>query len=227
MAMMQNKLVSCVMPTRGREEIGKKAIYYFLAQTYPNKELVILDDLEESTFDKGPNLSWITYAVSTSQLIPNKRNTVNAIAKGEIICHFDSDDWSDPRRLESQMHLMQETDKEVIGFHSMLMADEKEGLGFRFNGPKPLDRYCLGTSLLYTKTFWQKHPFDESKAIASDVAFIDAAYSAKELATADAGSLMVARIHEGNTSKKRRDNCTNYQPIHWSELPEGFRNQAA
>jgi hypothetical protein len=46
--------VSCVMPTADRRRWVSSAIDYFLAQDYPNRELVILDDGEDRVSDLVP-----------------------------------------------------------------------------------------------------------------------------------------------------------------------------
>ena len=45
-------LVSCIMPTADRRRFVPRAVHQFLAQDYPNKELVILDD-DTSNFGGG------------------------------------------------------------------------------------------------------------------------------------------------------------------------------
>lgn len=222
--MMPNEpLISCVMPTRGRQEMVRWALHSFYSQTYENKELMILDDEQEPSFVRFGLNEDMRYSRLSERSIPKKRNIINALAQGEIICHFDSDDWSDPNRLRSQLHLLQESEKAVTGFHSILMLDEKEEKAFKFTSPAPLLRYALGTSLMYRRDYWLKHRFDETKPIASDVDFVEAAYRAGELTSADGGQLMVATIHDGNSSKKRRDNNHNYSAVDWFRLPEAFR----
>ena len=51
MSTLSQPLVSCVMPTADRRRFVPQAIGYFLAQDYPNRELVIVDDGKESVED--------------------------------------------------------------------------------------------------------------------------------------------------------------------------------
>ena len=44
-------LVSCVMPTRDRRTFARQAIWYFLRQDYPSKELIVLDDGDDAIED--------------------------------------------------------------------------------------------------------------------------------------------------------------------------------
>ncbi len=48
-------LISCILPTANRRRFVPQAIRLFLAQDYPNKELVILDDGAESAADLVPD----------------------------------------------------------------------------------------------------------------------------------------------------------------------------
>ncbi|MBP3960494.1 glycosyltransferase [Gemmata sp. G18] len=46
-----DELVSCIMPTRNRRVRSARALHNFLAQDYPNKELVVIDDGTDSVAD--------------------------------------------------------------------------------------------------------------------------------------------------------------------------------
>jgi glycosyltransferase involved in cell wall biosynthesis len=65
-------LVSCIMPTANRRAFVPRAIQYFLRQDYPEKELVILDDGEDSVADLIPADPRIRYLRET------RRRTIGA-----------------------------------------------------------------------------------------------------------------------------------------------------
>ena len=46
-------LVSCIMPTRGRPAFAQRAIDCFLRQTWEEKELIVVDDLDNRSFFEG------------------------------------------------------------------------------------------------------------------------------------------------------------------------------
>jgi glycosyltransferase involved in cell wall biosynthesis len=48
-------LVSCIMPTFNRRPFVPQAIRYFLAQDYPEKEFIIVDDGADSVADLVPD----------------------------------------------------------------------------------------------------------------------------------------------------------------------------
>ena len=54
MATAEQPLVSCIMPTADRRRFVPLAIQNFLQQDYPNRELVILDDGQDSVADLAP-----------------------------------------------------------------------------------------------------------------------------------------------------------------------------
>jgi hypothetical protein len=61
--------------------------------------------------------------------------------------------------------------------------------------------YALGTSLCYRRDWWERNRFP-SLQVGEDNHFVAAARDAGQLVAADAGELMYARIHPGNTSPK-------------------------
>jgi glycosyltransferase involved in cell wall biosynthesis len=69
-----------------------QAIRYFLAQDYPNKELIILDDGVDPVDDLVPNDDGIRYIrLPNKMILGEKRNRAAAEARGEIIVHWDED----------------------------------------------------------------------------------------------------------------------------------------
>src|SRR5678816_1480647 len=115
-----NQRVSAIMPTRGRREFAEKAVVSFLSQTYQNKELIIFDDADDPSFDlkKWPN--GIHYYRTTQRFtVGAKRNICCELANGELIVHWDSDDWSRSGRIELQVQLLEESGLSVVGFKSL------------------------------------------------------------------------------------------------------------
>lgn len=212
-------MVSAVMPTKGRPQLAARALECFLSQTYEPKELVILDDEQDRSFSDGVEHPQVRYVLESLLLnIPQKRNAVNALAKGEVIVHFDSDDFSMPTRITDQVARMELSDKAVTGYHSILFHVEHSGQARKYVGS--IDK-AVGTSLCYRKSWWEAHPFDEAWPTGSDYHFVKVAYQAGQLISVDGGSMIVARIHDDNTSKKN-ENGLAYKPVDRSSIPEVF-----
>lgn len=188
---MTSSLVSCVMPTWNRRSFIPAAIDCFLRQTYEPRELVILDDGEEPIEDLIPKDERIRYFFEDRRRITgDKRNRVNELALGEIICHWDDDDWSAADRIAFQVGMLQKTGKPVTGFSDLLFWDLAENCAKRFRSS--VAGYVCGTTFCYTKEFWQMRKF-RPRHSSSDNDYVYPIL-ARVAASKDARH-MVARIH--------------------------------
>lgn len=99
--------ISCLMVTANRARLTKRSVACFLAQTWPNRELVIVDDGEE---DYAPVLADIPpdrlihhrLVKDPGKTLGDLRNLSLDIARGELMSHWDDDDWFHPERLARQ-----------------------------------------------------------------------------------------------------------------------------
>lgn len=216
-------LVSCVLPTKDRASYIGQAIRCFQAQTYPNKELVIADNGDDHTEKLIPsNDPTVRYVrVFGTRTTGEMRNLCGMYSKGEILCHFDSDDWSAPTRVADQVTRLG-TFGVVTGYHSMFFYDVRDGHCYHWHGSVASIRYALGTSLCYRKEWWIKHPF-QSVRIGEDVRFFQRAYreAHRLVQTAPAGALMVARVHDHQTCRKSLSRRS-YQRVDRKVLPTAF-----
>ena len=111
-AEVQNPRISVVLPTLNRYELLPKAIDSILSQTYPDFELIVINDGSTDLTDKILN----KYAKFDKRvkIITHKKNkgfaaSVNEgidLAQGEYIARLDDDDKSLPQRLEKQLKYM-------------------------------------------------------------------------------------------------------------------------
>lgn len=96
-------LVSCIMPTGDRRPFVRLALEHFARQDYPRKELIVVDDGADSVGDVLEGKPGVTYVrLPRRTSIGAKRNLACARARGEIIAHWDDDDWYAPTRLRYQ-----------------------------------------------------------------------------------------------------------------------------
>lgn len=214
-------LVSAVCVTADRREFFRAAVDCFLAQDYPHKELVVVDDGQDRVADLCQGISNCRYIAleGKKRKIGVKRNLGAEAATGEIVCHWDDDDWFAPSRIRDQVERMLASDKAVTGYHSMLFWDGEQA--FRYKG---IFDYSLGSALCYRKDFWQRHAFiAEDHRRWEDNVFVQDARNEQQIVCVDAGPLMVARIHAGNTCpKKPRENPRQWELVERSEIPEAF-----
>jgi glycosyltransferase involved in cell wall biosynthesis len=195
-------LVSCIMPTFNRREFVPRAIEFFLRQDYPEKELIILDDGEDSIADLIPEDPHVHYFRETIRKdVGAKRNWLCEQAQGEIIIHWDDDDWSAPHRITLQVKAISHGEADICGLNRMLFlaADTLAAWEYVYAGNGA--RWLGGSSLCYTKDFWQRNRFSEIN-VGEDNRFVSADRKAR-IAVMPDNSFLVALIHGSNTSPKR------------------------
>ena len=101
---VQKTKVSIIVPTRNRSHLLPKLIENFTKQTWKNKELLILDDTPQGEQAikqlqaKHPHLH--IWHSEEPKSIGAKRNQLIKNASGELIAHFDDDDFYAPTFIE-------------------------------------------------------------------------------------------------------------------------------
>ena len=190
--------MTCLCLTRNRRTWLPKAIACFQSQTHRNAELLILADGEDVR-DLVPDDARIRLIHLEGPIgIGDKRNFGCLRAAGGAIAHWDDDDHSAPERLADQLRRLAESGKSVTGYRSMRFTD-----GERWWMYAGAVNYALGTSLFYRTEWWRSNRF-ASVQVGEDNQFVANASAQRELVTADAGSLMYATIHPGNTSPRNK-----------------------
>lgn len=221
------KLVSAIMPTRGRPQMARQALECFLAQKYPKKELVILDDEDEPSFENQWDFPLsVKYARTDRAMnIPQKRNECCRLAQGEIIMHQDSDDWSAAGRMQDQVTRLNQSGLSITGYRSIFFYQMETGLAFRYE--HPFMEYVIGTTMMYLRPWQEKYPFPENLAIGEDHHIAMIARQLGQSIATHAGGLMVARVHGGNTSTKDLNTGDSFTPVPVVQLPQGFLKEIA
>lgn len=193
-------MVSCIMPTAGRRKFVPGAIHNFLKQDYPRRELIVVDDGEEPVADLIPIADNIRYIRLNQKFsVGNKRNMACEAATGEIIVHWDDDDWMAPQWVRSQVDTLLATQADVCGLNQIFFISPEQRKAWRYiyDGGKP---WVYGGTMAYTKSFWRRNRFLDMN-VGEDNAFVWGK-EPKILATHDGYSCYVAIIHSGNTSPK-------------------------
>lgn len=217
MNMNSAPFASAVMPTANRPAFVSMAIACFQAQTYEPRELLILDD-GDSIRGLVPDDPRIRYFHDPTPLVlGEKQNLGCELARGEIICHWDDDDWCAPDRLETQVRDLARSGKSVTGFHSILYFDVVDRRAWHYRGP--LDD-AVGCSLCYRKSFWATDRFPPISA-GQDSYLLLQASKRDELWCRPGVDLMVARRHSSNVSMFP---CwqSYYEEVSVDSLPRAF-----
>src|SRR5262249_42175066 len=152
--------VSSITQKYNRRQFVPQAIKYFLRQDYPHKELIILDDGTDKISDLVPDLPEIQYTALPSKLrLGEKRNLAVEASRGEIILHWDDDDWMHPCRISYQVEQMLRASADVSGISKVLFYDVRTGQLWLYEYPDQQQAWLCGGSLCYQKTFWAKKKF--------------------------------------------------------------------
>jgi O-antigen biosynthesis protein len=195
--------ISCIMPTADRGAFIPQSVSYFLNQTYPNKELIIVDDGNhpvKNIIPRHPDIRY--YFHPGKKTIGEKRNLACQEATGKFIQHWDDDDWIASAWLSSQYEKMMEHNADVSGMKNLRFFDpvDKKAWLFRFSNPrKP---WVCGATLFYTKSLWERNAFPHISQ-GEDDRFIWSAVR-KNVISHDQIHLYAARIHSKNTIDRNR-----------------------
>jgi len=196
-------LVSCVMPTTSsRRDFVRQSVKYFQRQDYPNTELLIVTDGSETLGDLCPSHdSRIRYVhLPEQRTLGAKRNACIEHAYGDLIMHWDDDDWFASNRISYQVQCLMNSRADVCGLRRMLFYAPAGDRLWLYSYPEAERSWLAGGSLLYTRDFWQRSPFPDVQ-VASDTTFIWNHDLHNSVALPD-HEFYVAIIHARNTSPK-------------------------
>jgi hypothetical protein len=194
-------LVSCIMPTYNRRKFIPYAIEYFLRQDYQTKELIIIDDGNDVVEDLVPTHELISYYRLDKKItLGAKLNLACSYAKGNIIAHWDDDDWYMDTRLSYQADAL-DNNIEVCGINDLFYYDLHNEKGYRYIYPQNQKKWLLGSSLCYTKQLWNKNKFADIN-VGMDGLFVWATPPAQVKVLGNS-AMSVHMIHENNVSPKK------------------------
>ena len=126
---MDIPLISVITPIYNSEKFLEAAIASVQNQTYPNWELILIDDastdksekIAKEFFSEDPRIIYEKLPINQGPAV--SRNRGIELARGEYIAFLDSDDFWAPDKLEIQLEFMQKNNCEV-SFTSYLHVDE-------------------------------------------------------------------------------------------------------
>lgn len=204
--------VSCIMPTKNRKEFVSKAIQHFLKQSYENKELIIVDDGDKPVDTLIPsNVSNIKYvSLNAHHSIGHKRNIANELASGDIIMHWDDDDWMAKGWISTQVNALLHSESDVTGITNAYYFDPHKQLAWLYSYPPSEKVWVLGGSLCYWRHFWVNNKF-KHLTIGEDAEFLWTT-NEKRITPHQEYSGYIGFVHNDNTSPK------NIHDHYWSEV---------
>ena len=107
--------VTVVIPTYNRRDLVREAIASVTAQSYPDVEVIVVDDgSNDGTAEVVQQFAGVQYVYQSNRGVSAARNGGVALARGELIAFLDSDDLWQPHKLTHQVALFdQHSDAEM------------------------------------------------------------------------------------------------------------------
>lgn len=99
------------MVTANRKRLVRRSLLSYQKQTYPNKEIVIVDDGKEDLSDVLQSLTkdevkYNKIPKRPDNVLGHLRNLTLEMASGDILVQWDDDDWYHPERLQVQAEVL-------------------------------------------------------------------------------------------------------------------------
>jgi len=197
-------LVTAIMPTRQRPDFALQAVRYFLAQDYASKELVVLEDGRPSLAGRLPDDPRVRYIATgaAARSIGAMRNEACRLARGDIVAHWDDDDWYGPGRLSRQVAAIQTGSADITALRDSLVLDLPT---WRFWRCRPdlhrrlFVRDVHGGTLVYRREVWANQARFPDASLAEDAVFLDQAVRrGARLRAVDAAGTFIYVRHGAN-----------------------------
>jgi glycosyltransferase involved in cell wall biosynthesis len=195
----ESPLISCLCVTRDRVDLLSRAIECFQRQTWPNRELVILcedDDSGTVRFLEQVEDERIQVHIIPAQTklsLGALRNLSIEHANGQYICQWDDDDWYHPQRLALQLQNLEANGKEACVLARWLIYDGQMDKAWCSNG-----RLWEG-SLLCSKVLIQGSTRYANTSTGEDTYLIEQLYIEDQITVYDQPDLYVYIYSGRNT----------------------------
>ncbi len=200
---LSQPLVSCVMATYDRRFWVARALEYFGRQDYEPRELVVIDDGPDPIEDLMPADDRIRYVrLPVRETMGAKHNLGCDVARGEIIAHWDDDDWVAPWRLSYQVEQLEaHTHAALTGLSTLWFYAPMLHRAWSYVYDVPSRPWVCGNSFCYRREWWRTHPHPSM----NEGADTQLAWSLppSEVVANPNRDYLVAIMHDHNTSPKR------------------------
>jgi glycosyltransferase involved in cell wall biosynthesis len=131
--------VSCLMVTADRRRLCRRAICCYKRQTYPDRELVVVDDGEQDLLPvlsavPDEELTYVQLESDKNYTLGRLRNVALESANGQFMAQWDDDDWYHPERIETQAQVLRD------GYEACCL----QGTLMHIDSPKYVDHPYIG-----------------------------------------------------------------------------------
>jgi glycosyltransferase involved in cell wall biosynthesis len=109
--------VSCLTVTKHRLDLLPRAVTCFQRQSYPDRELIVVNDADDGTKEYVASLrdERIRYLRPERDdlRLGELRNVALVHARGTYVAQWDDDDWHHPDRLTAQLMMLEQEEADV------------------------------------------------------------------------------------------------------------------
>ena len=205
---LEDVSVSIICPTHGREERHPALYEAFCRQDHPNKDLWVLDDSNRyspTLYRLHRRDERVHYqGVAKRLTIGDKRNQLIAASRGQVIVHFDDDDWYAPDYVTRMLERLIRLDADLVTLAVWKERRESDGEEKLYDARQmEQDLWGFGFSYVYRRWVMTQLSFPlvnsgEDYALVAGMQRCDMKVASVE----DGAAWAVHLIHGGNTSRK-------------------------
>ncbi len=175
-AVDRQPLVTCVMVTRERTEFALHAVAQFRRQSYPARELIVVEDGTPSLAARLPADTGIRLvSTGTVQTIGALRNRGCELARGDVVVLWDDDDWHGPDRLAHQLGPILDGHAEITGLTDLCWLELEPWRCWQLDRPtqeRLLLHRTYGGTLAFRRRVWQQLAQFPQRSLGEDAAFL-------------------------------------------------------
>lgn len=177
MILSKQPLVSCIIPTRNRSKLLRKAVESVLSQTYKNIELIVINDASEDYTDAtvkrymalGKNFKYFRSPLRLGESAA--RNEGIRMAAGDFIAFLDDDDRWIRHKIEEQLKIGYQFDAVLCAHFD---TQDRKAVIFKKNIITPADvrrntRFAINSCLLVKSAIMKKYLYDEKIVYSPDL----------------------------------------------------------
>ncbi len=121
-----------------------------------------MDDGDDAISDLVPKDDRIHYFRLEKPLrLRAKRNFACNVSKGDLIAHWDDDDWMAPNRISKQVTQLLSSQADLCGASELLYYRCGAGDAWLYSCQEEMRAWVKGGTMLYYRSVWESENFPE------------------------------------------------------------------
>lgn len=194
--------VSVLTPTHNRNEFISQYLKILRNQNYKGKmEIIIADDSDESIKDLLGSDEIIKYFYfKEKKSLGFKRNFLAEKSKGDILIHFDDDDYYPPDRISYAVEMLMKNNTLLAGSSQCFFYNTFAGKIF-VSGPFS-ENHATAATFAYLKEYIKNHQFNDNDWAQEEPAFTNK--FSEPLIQLNPQKTILAIWHKNNTFDKSK-----------------------